>query len=73
MLLVRTEYQENKSDKSYIGVNHTGANGMDSRSQTRESKLKLFTDAVKPLVEEASLITALKGAPFDSARDLLGR
>lgn len=46
---------------------------MDSRSQTRESKLKLFTDAVKPLVEEASLITASKGAPFDSAGDLLRR
>ena len=46
---------------------------MDSRSQTSGSKLKLFTDAVKLLVEEASLRAAPKDAPFDSARDLLGR
>lgn len=46
---------------------------MDSRSQTRESKLKLFTDAVKLLVEEVSLRAAPKDAPLDSAGDLLRR
>jgi hypothetical protein len=39
----------------------------------KESKLKLFTDAVKLLVEEVSLRAAPKDAPFDSVRDLLGR
>jgi hypothetical protein len=46
---------------------------MDSCSKTRESKLKLFTDAVKPLVEETSLISILKDSRLDSAVNLLGR